>query len=319
MLTILPGKKRPTTGGWISFNAICCHNRGHKADRRMRGGIIVPEQNHWTYSCFNCGFKCGSSPGKPFSKNTRKLLEWAGIDSLQIDKWSFQNFGNKSIYDMTSDGKPVVIMFNKKYLPEGSIKIDSADPLHQQHVDYIESRGLSVDTYNYYITPDAKRERDRNRIIIPYMYRNEVVGYTSRFYDNSGPKYISEQQRGYVFNFDAQEFSASSCILVEGQFDALSIGGCAYLGSTISDEQVRLINKLNREIIVVPDRDKAGMSICSRALELGYRVSIPEWSPQIKDVNDAVKKYGRLPTLLSILEAATASRIIVEMKRKNFK
>jgi DNA primase len=76
---------------------------------------------------------------------------------------------------------------------------------------------------------------------------------------------------------------------------------------------------LNREIIVVPDRDKAGMSVCERALDLGYKVSIPEWNANVKDVNDAVKRYGRLPTLLSILEAATSSKITVEMKRKKFK
>jgi DNA primase len=121
-----------------------------------------------------------------------------------------------------------------------------------------------------------------------------------------------------VFNYDAQPARANTCILVEGQFDAISIGGCAYLSSTISDEQVRMISKLRREVIVVPDRDATGMSVCERAFELGYRVSIPDWSSDIKDVNDAVKRYGRLPTLLSILEASTSSRIIVEMKRKKF-
>jgi hypothetical protein len=318
ILTIVPGKKRSTIGGWHAFNAICCHHRGHKPDKRMRAGIIFSDAETWAYSCFNCGFKCGSSPGKQFSRNTKSLLEWSGIDKIQIDRWSFQNFSNKSIYDINTDGKPVVITFNKKELPEGSIPLNAEIPLHQQHVDYLWTRKLAPDSYTYYITPDAERERDRNRVIIPYYYNGELVGYTSRYYDRGGPKYISEQQRGYVFNYDAQPSRANACILVEGQFDAISIGGCAYLGSNISDEQAKLIGKLNREIIVVPDRDSAGMSICARALDLGYRVSIPEWSSEVKDVNDAVARYGRLPTLLSILEASTSSRIIVEMKRKKF-
>lgn len=318
ILTTVPGKKRQTTGGWYAFNAICCHHRGHKPDKRTRAGIILGDSDTWTYSCFNCGFKCGSTPGKQFTRNTKYLLEWSGIDKIQIERWSFQNFSNKSIYNITTDGKPVVIRFDKKELPEGSVALDSTDPKHQQYVDYLSSRSLSPESYAYYVTPDVERERDRNRIIIPYYYNGELVGYTSRYYDGARPKYISEQQRGYLFNYDAQPSRANACILVEGQFDAISIGGCAYMSSSISDEQAKLIGKLNREIIVVPDRDKAGMSICHRALELGYRVSIPEWSSEIKDVNNAVARYGRLPTLLSILEASTSSRITVEMKRKKF-
>lgn len=318
ILSILPGKKRATSGGWHAFNAVCCHHRGHKPDRRMRAGIIFTDSDSWAYSCFNCGFKCGSNPGTQFTKNTKSLLEWAGADRMQIERWSFQNFSDRNLYDVNISTKPIVITFDKKELPEGSVPIDENNPEHQNYVQYLVNRNLPVSSYTYFITPTASRERDRNRLIIPYYYNGEIVGHTSRYYDGSGPKYISEQQRGYVFNYDNQKRDANVVILVEGQFDAISIGGCAYLGSTISDEQARLITKLRREVIVVPDRDKAGMSICARALDLGYRVSIPEWSSDIKDVNDAVKKYGRLPTLLSILQFSTTSRITVEMKRKKF-
>ena len=42
----------------------------------------------------------------------------------------------------------------------------------------------------------------------------------------------------------------------------------------------------------------------------------PNWDDDVKDVNDAVIKYGKLPTLLSILQCATNSKIKIEMKRK---
>lgn len=319
ILSVIPGVKRHTTGGWYAFNAICCHHRGHRPDRRMRAGIIMTDNETWTYSCFNCGFKCRASPGQQFSVNTKSLLVWSGVDHVQVERWSFQNFSNKNIYDLGTDNKPIIVSFDARDLPAGSIQLDSANEQHEKYVQYLSARGLTTDSYNYFVTPAAPRQRDCNRIIIPYYFRGEIVGYTSRYYDKGGPKYISEQQRGYVFNYDAQPARANTCVLVEGQFDAISIGGCAYLGSTISDEQARLISKLRREVIVVPDRDATGMVVCDRALELGYRVSIPEWSPEVKDVNDAVRKYGRLSTLLSILEASTSSRIIVELKRKKFK
>jgi DNA primase len=104
--------------------------------------------------------------------------------------------------------------------------------------------------------------------------------------------------------------------VVEGIFDALSISGCALTHNDINESQANLLRKLNRTIIVVPDQDKAGLSLCDKALDLGFQVSIPNWEVGIKDVNDAVVKYGKLPTLLSIIQHATNSKIKLEMKRK---
>ena len=58
------------------------------------------------------------------------------------------------------------------------------------------------------------------------------------------------------------------------------------------------------------------MKVTDRALELGYHVSLPEWGNGVKDVNDAVVKYGKLSTLLSILEHATMSKIKIELRKK---
>ena len=90
----------------------------------------------------------------------------------------------------------------------------------------------------------------------------------------------------------------------------------AVMHNTISMDQARLLAQLNKRIIVVPDRDKAGLEIIDRALELGYSVSLPNWEDDIKDVNDAVIRYGRFPTLLSILQSATMNKIKLEMTRK---
>jgi DNA primase len=65
----------------------------------------------------------------------------------------------------------------------------------------------------------------------------------------------------------------------------------------------------------VPDQDKAGLELIDRAVELGWAVSIPAWE-DCKDVNDAVKKYGRLGTILSIMQARETSRIKIELQKK---
>lgn len=311
ILAIIPGKKRKTSSGWWSFNAVCCHNRGHKQDRRGRGGVILDDANNWKYHCFNCQFKCGFQLGKNFSSNLKSLLFWCGIDKDEIEKLSFKSFSQRDgIEQYTKKAQSTVITFKDVELPLGSRLIDPERD--SMHVEYLASRGFKSTDYPFYIVDNESRAR----IVIPYFYGGRIVGNTSRFYDSRKPKYLSEQQSGYVFNIDAQKKDWQYCILVEGQFDALSIEGCGYLGSNISDEQAQLLKRLQRQIIVVPDQDAAGLSICDRALELGYQISLPVWADDIKDVNDAVVRYGKLPTLLSILQNATSSKIIVEMKRK---
>lgn len=314
ILTIIPGKKKLTSSGWYSFNAICCHHKGHRPDTRQRGGVRIDGDN-WSMHCFNCGFKCGFTLGKSITKNTRSFLSWCGIDETQIQKWSLESLQHRDLLELVRAKKQKSkIKFKEHKLPEG-ILIQKDDPSHKIYVDYLQSRRVDCASYPFMITPDESG-RQANRIIIPYTYHDKIVGHTSRFLDNKIPKWINEQQPGYVFGIDFQKPEYEVCILVEGIFDALSINGCALTHNTINDDQVTVLSQLNKKIIFVPDQDKTGLATCDRALELGYEVSIPEWGDDVKDVNDAVVKYGKLPTLLSILQNATSSKVKVEMTRK---
>jgi DNA primase len=120
-----------------------------------------------------------------------------------------------------------------------------------------------------------------------------------------------------VFGTDLQGADWRYAIVVEGVFDALSIGGLAVLHAEINDAQVRLIRSLDREIIVVPDQDAAGMKLVDRAVELGWSVSMPDWPVDVKDVNDAVIRWGRLATLITIMQARETSRIKIELRKKS--
>ena len=314
ILSILPGKKKNTSSGWTSFNAICCSHFGHKPDRRMRGGIKF-DGNNWSMHCFNCGYKCNFVLGRSITVKTRNLLKWCGIDETQIQRWSLESLQQKDLLDFTQPKKQKVkIKFNDHELPEGEL-VDKNNPLHKVYVEYLAKRKIDSSDYPFLITT-TEFGRMANRVIIPYTYKNKIVGHTSRFLDNKIPKYINEQQQGYVFNIDMQKPDWQVCIVTEGIFDALSIDAVAVMHDDISNDQAILLGSLNKQIIVVPDRDETGLKMCDRALELGYQVSLPNWDSDVKDVNDAVVKYGKLPTLLSILHSATNSKIKIEMQRK---
>ena len=127
---------------------------------------------------------------------------------------------------------------------------------------------------------------------------------------------INHSQPGYVFGTDLQHVNWQYVIVAEGIFDALSIDGLALMHNTISDSQARLIRSLGKEVIVVPDQDSAGLELVDRAVELGWSVSMPDWPADCKDINDAVVKYGRLATLLTIMQARETSRIKIEIRKK---
>ena len=66
----------------------------------------------------------------------------------------------------------------------------------------------------------------------------------------------------------------------------------------------------------MPDQDTAGVALIDRAIELGWSVSIPNWPEDVKDINDAVIKLGRLATLMTIMQARQTSRIKIEIRKK---
>lgn len=326
ILQWLPQNARMSPSGWWSFNAPCCtYNGQSRADRRSRGGIITNEKG-WTYHCFNCQFKTGHTYGLPLTDNAKKLLEWLGVDQKTIQQYVLENFQYRSHTDIiqtkrqNSQKKILDDLAFKSYpLPPGARRITKHD---KQFVRYLEEeRGLPIDSYQYYITPKTK-SRNKNRLLIPFYFDSQVVGWISRYLDDKMPKYFTEhQQPGYLFGTELQKPESKYIFVVEGTFDAISIGGVATLHNDINKEQIAWLRKSGKEIVVVPDQDKSGLAIIQPALEAGFQISIPKWPENIKDVNDATKYYGYAGTLLSILSAKRNNEMRIKldiMKRRKY-
>jgi len=314
VLSYLPNERKATVSGWISFNGPCCVHNGENQDKRKRGGIRQ-QDDEWSYHCFNCGFTASFIPGRPVSYKARRLLEWLGVDSVDIERLNLESLKRKSLLDLTTERNQIRHVdadFKETELPEGIELIHHNDPQHQRYVEYLESRKIQLP---YPLLVDKKRG-PRDRIVVPFTYKNRIVGHTSRYLDNRMPKFINSQQPGYVFGYDLQKPHWTSAVVTEGIFDALSIAGLAVMHDTISSQQAQLLKQLKRKIIVVPDQDKAGLSIIDAAIEHRFAVSIPEWPDDVKDVNDAVVKYGVASTLLQIHKNAETSKIKIEMYKK---
>jgi DNA primase len=182
-------------------------------------------------------------------------------------------------------------------------------------LEYISSRAMYLEDYPFYWSNDLGF---RSRLIVPFYHNKQIVGWTARSVNGQMPKYLSEQQPGYVFNLDRQHWDRKYVIVCEGPFDAISIDGVALLGSEIKQGQHLLINQLQRQVILVPDRDAAGEKTVEQAIEFGWSVSFPPWPEGVKDINDAVRILGRPATLWLIINSAVQTELKIKLQSKNW-
>ena len=317
IVNYLPAKRKSSASGWISFNAVCCEHNGNTPDRRSRGGLKVSEQG-WSYHCFNCNYTASFILGRSLSFKARRLLGWLGVPDREIELANLESLRHKSIHGILDDRQRTAdvladIKFEERDLPPFAEMVGNTG----LHRDYVRSRCVPDDyPVMTQTNPGTALRPGREQVIIPFTHHDSIVGHTIRFLDDRNPRYINDMQAGYVFGTDLLRPNWTQVIVTEGIFDALSIGGLALMHSTISDAQARLIRNLGLEITVVPDQDLAGMELVDRAVELGWAVSMPAWPAGVKDVNDAVKLYGRLGALLTIFDARETSRIKIELHKK---
>jgi hypothetical protein len=313
LLALLPPNRKNTSGGWVSFNGVCCHHRGEKPDSRKRGGIKT-DGDGWTYHCFNCGFKAGWTPGKLLSGNTKSLFRWLGLSDLDIGKLGLVAL--KQQENMPRAEKVLNFTLNEIPLPEDSKLLtqwiaegEDITPM----IEYILSRGMDIDWYDWMWSP-APGYKDR--LLIPFYQDGKIVGYTGRKITDGKPKYLTESQSGYVFNLDRQHRDRQYVIALEGQFDAIAIDGVAIMTNEPNDAQVARLNALGKEVICVPDRDGPGAKMLKHAVKNNWSASLPPWGDDVKDVADAVKKYGRLYVLTTILHYRVSGEIKINLLKK---
>jgi hypothetical protein len=309
VISFLPAKRKQSSSGWISFNSACCEHMGESRDRRSRGGIKPGTDGSWSYHCFNCGFTASFVLGRTLTFKARKLLSWMNVPQEEIERINLESLRHRNIEGILHERQDLVNKLQHIEFEDRDLPTDT-HPLNEIAQQYLRDRCIPEDY------PLLYKTMPRPGIVIPFTHDNQVVGHTTRFLDDRTPKYIQDAQPGYVFGTDLQGANWQCAIVVEGVFDALSINGLAVLHADVNDAQARLIRSLDREIIVVPDQDEPGMRLVDRAVELGWSVSMPAWPADVKDVNDAVIRWGRLATLITILQARETSRIKIELRKK---
>jgi len=321
----LPQPQRRTMGGWISFNCPCCVVNGEpRNDTKGRGGIKM-DGELISYHCFNCGFTASHRTGRIINKNFTLLLRQFGIPESDIKRMQLDAIRQKELVSgpsifVSRTQVTRVPSFEDIELPEDCRSLEewihTEDPPEGAILaaKYLIDRGI-YDYVDAYWSPD---EQYSTRVIFPFFQGDRVVGFTARdFTGKAIRKYLANTHSGFLYNVEKVKGKKEKyLIVVEGVIDAAILDCCAIMTNEANDDQIDYINQFRGEVIVCPDRDKAGEKLINQAIENGWSVAFPEWENDIKDVSDAVQRYGKLYTLKSIIDGkiSNSTKISVKMR-----
>ena len=174
-------------------------------------------------------------------------------------------------------GKPVDDLVNVPL----NFELKGLDPNHS----YLQERGLTPETINYFGLGYCNRGLMKGRIAIPlHDVEEQLIGYAGRIVDDEAidadhPKYKLPGSRGregivhdfskglFLFNGHRIHGPVEDLIVVEGFFGAMWLHQCgwpnvvALMGATCNDRQAELLAHLLTPLgclWIMPDGDQAG-------------------------------------------------------------
>lgn len=150
----------------------------------------------------------------------------------------------------------------------------------------------------------------RNRVMTPIIdVRGNVIAFGGRVLDDSKPKYINtgdtlvykKTNELFALNF-AKDSKEDALILCEGYMDVIAVhqagftNAVAGCGTALTTEQVRLISRYAKEVILTYDADEAGQKALQKAMTLFDQTDVKVRIPALvggKDPDEIIRTYGR--------------------------
>ena len=320
----LPHQRRQSSGGWLSFNCPCCVDNGEaRNDTRMRGGIRSDNESI-SYHCFNCGFTASHKRGRVINKKMLNLMRNLGVAESDIKRLQLDAIREKELADgptlfISKTQTTRIPSFKECKLPEGArllediLREDEPDARAISAAKYLLDRGI----YDFVETYWSPHPVFRQRVIFPFYQGDRIVGYSGRdFTGKNEAKYMSKTPKDFLYNIDAIRRNRKYLIVTEGTIDAACLDAVAIMSNEASDTQIDYINQFKGEVIVCPDRDKAGEKLIKQAIENGWSVSFPRWEDDLKDAGDAIQRYGKLYTLKSIIDGSISNSTKINVKMR---
>ncbi|WP_448901652.1 DNA primase [Eubacterium sp.] len=233
---------------------------------------------------------------------------------LEINRETARFYHN---YMMSEQGKVGLQYFLNRGLSQKTIRhfgLGYAPNKWDELLKHLKSKGYNVSDM---LAAGVVRKGEkgyydyfRNRVMTPIIdVRGNFIAFGGRVLDDSKPKYINTsdtlayKKTNEVFGLNyAKDSGKDSLILCEGYMDVIAmhqagftnaVAGC---GTALTNEQVRLLSRYAKEIILVYDNDEAGQKALNKAISLFDQVDIEISIPTLsggKDPDEIIKNVGR--------------------------
>lgn len=267
--------------GFYSLHCPMCNET-----RRKTGGFkLEDEQIIW--HCFrgSCDSSTVFEKGNYIPKKFRALMDTLGVKipvELRVKKNSIQKQIeqelNASLYEKNS--------YKEIKVPEGWEPIDL--DRDTWWVDYMEERRCDPSTL-YMIRSGAMK----GLAAIPLYFYERLVGF--QIANPRGEvKYLNHSSGNENLIYINGGFIPHDVLVVEGLLDAYSFipGTVGTLHHYVSPAQAYHLRGKN--VTLFPDR-VGGNRFLDLMKPYGWKVVVPPWR-HVKDLNDCVKKYGKVVT-----------------------
>lgn len=187
-------------------------------------------------------------------------------------------------------------------------------------------------------------DKYRNRLMLPVIdVRGDVIGFTSRVMDDSTPKYLNTPETSifkkrsilYGLNY-AKNTKRPNFILVEGNIDVITLhqagldNTVATMGTALTEEHVRLLERYTKELVLCYDNDAAGEDATQRAIallknsEVRVRVlrlpkrQMPDGTLGKQDADDYIKNAGAQAFEHLMSQSANSAQYRLSVVQANF-
>ncbi len=195
------------------------------------------------------------------------------------------------------EGGPILAYLKGRGLDEGVIRkfgLGAAAGTRAELTDHLLSQGYTVEEAQKAGLTLLREGRTvdmfRNRAIFPIIdLYGQVLGFGGRAMGDSKPKYLNtpdtpafNKRLGvYAANLLRKARNLQRVILVEGYMDVVALsqfgveGVVATLGTSLTQEQARLLKRFAPQVWIAYDGDSAGQHATLRALDIFEAESIP--------------------------------------------
>ena len=247
-------------------------------------------------------------------------LQQQTSESLFIVNQFAQQFYSKMLFE-TEEGQNIGLTYLKErgfteetikkfglgYAPDSKNSLASKAIAEQYNPELLQKAGLVVNRNEQLI------DNYRDRIIFPvHNNSGKVIGFGARLIksNDKAPKYINTPENelyvkskilyGTYFARHAID-KANECLLVEGYTDVISLHQAgienvvASGGTSLTQDQLRLIKKYTKNLTIIYDGDAAGIKAALRGLDMALEESLNVklvLIPDKEDPDSYVQKVG---------------------------